>query len=504
MHEDIVDKDNNILTPSIWREKRIAAVLLVDKMYGKENNKLLYKCIPYNKNLPIFLVTYENKQGFSKTHKHKYVLLEFKHWNNKHPLGQLVQTFGNVDDLSCLYDYLLFALDIHTSNQRFTKRFMVEYKNDTKQNHLKEMKKRYNLQDRTNYEIYTIDGETTRDFDDGIGLIQHKDKSIFSIYISNPVLWMDYLNLWDYYGDRISSVYLPDRVVNMLPNMMSNKVAGLLEGEIAIAFVMDIQIVSDKIESVDYKNVLIKVKKNYRYEEKKLLKNPMYKTILSLMSSIGMRVENSYKCIEKWMIYFNSKIGETLSQYNRGVYRYCKVLKTNHKTIPLPLIDYISWGETNSGYSLYDKDLAHLVLGVSYYAQMSSPIRRIVDILNMIEMQDQTGMCTLSTNTINYKNNWLTKIEDINNTIRSIKRLEYDTKLLKYYLTTENVTDRVYEGYIVAILDEKIFKVFIPELEVSTILKNIQPMALYTKIQCRLCLLQDEVNIVQKIRLNVI
>ena len=33
---------------------------------------------------------------------------------------------------SFLYDYLLFALDIHSSNQRFTKQFMVEYKNDTK------------------------------------------------------------------------------------------------------------------------------------------------------------------------------------------------------------------------------------------------------------------------------------------------------------------------------------------------------------------------------------
>ena len=66
------------------------------------------------------------------------------------------------------------------------------------------------------------------------------------------------------------------------------------------------------------------------------------------------------------------------------------------------------------------------------------------------------------------------------------------------------MTNRVYEGYIVAILNEKIFKVFIPELEVSTILKNIQSMALYTKIQCTLCLLQDEVNIVQKIRLNIV
>ena len=235
-----------------------------------------------------------------------------------------------------------------------------------------------------------------------------------------------------------------------------------------------------------------------------LLKNPMYKTIVRLLSNIGMRVENSYKCIEKWMIYFNSKIGETLSQYNSGVFRYCRVLNTNHKSIPSPLIDYISWGETNSGYSLYKKELSHGVLGVSYYAQMSSPIRRIVDILNMIEMHEQKAMCKLSANTIHYKNRWLTKIEDINTTIRSIKRLESDTKLLKYYLNTENVSKRVYEGYIVAILDEKIFKVFIPELEVTSILKRIQPMALYTKIQCTLCLLQDEVNIIQKIRLNII
>ena len=90
----------------------------------KKKKKWLFKCIPYNKVLPVFLVPYEEKINFTKTRINKYVLIKFKHWNDKHPLGELLQTFGNVDMLSCLYDYLLFALDIHISNQCFTKQFM--------------------------------------------------------------------------------------------------------------------------------------------------------------------------------------------------------------------------------------------------------------------------------------------------------------------------------------------------------------------------------------------
>ena len=61
---DIVDDNNSILTGSIWREKSVAGVLIMDKMYGKEKKKWLYKCIPYNKCLPVFLVPYEENSRF--------------------------------------------------------------------------------------------------------------------------------------------------------------------------------------------------------------------------------------------------------------------------------------------------------------------------------------------------------------------------------------------------------------------------------------------------------
>ena len=256
MHEDIVDENNILQRASYWREKPIACILKLDNMYGKEKGRLLYKCIPYNKHLPVFLVPYEEKKKFSKKRVHKYVLIKYKHWNDKHPIGILTQTFGNIDNLSCLYDYLLFALDIHTSNQRFTKQFVIMYKQYTKQQHITTMKDKYKLEDRLSYSIITIDGETTQDFDDAIGYVKKGDVEILSVYISNPVLWMDHFDLWNEYGDRTSSIYLPDRVVNMLPNMMGTKVASLVEGEQSVAFVMDIYIRGSSIECITYKNVM--------------------------------------------------------------------------------------------------------------------------------------------------------------------------------------------------------------------------------------------------------
>lgn len=501
---DIVDDKNTIHTGSIWREKPIAGVLLLDKMYGKEKKKWLYKCIPYNKVLPVFLVPYEEKNNFSKTRINKYVLITFKHWNNKHPLAELVQTFGNVDMLSCLYDYLLFALDIHSSNQRFTKQFMRCLKEQTKETIIDSIKKQYNVEDRTNYEIYTIDGETTRDFDDGIGLVQDSDNSILSIYISNPVLWMDYLQLWDYYGDRISSIYLPDRVINMLPNKMSNQTVGLIKGETSIAFVMDITICASKIQGIQYKNALVKIRKNFIYEEPELLSNPIYNGIVSILNNLNMNVTNSHKCIEKLMIYFNSRIGDTLSKYGKGIYRYCRVTNNTTTCIPIALNNFTRWADTQSAYALFNKDLYHELLDIRYYTQMSSPIRRIVDIINMIEIHENESLCKLHKDTIQYKNNWIDKLDIINDKRRAIKRLESETKLLNYYLTQEDISSRIYDGYIVSILDEHKYIVFIPELQSSAILKVIKSIELYTKIQCSLCLLHDEINIIQKIRISLI
>ena len=218
------------------------------------------------------------------------------------------------------------------------------------------------------------------------------------------------------------------------------------------------------------------------------------------MESLDMKVENSYKCIEKLMIYFNSKIGDSLASYKKGIYRYCSIEEGVVKKVPLALQDFMKWQDTHSGYALYNDTLTHYTLGVRYYTQMSSPIRRIVDMINMIEFQLNRNMCSLSQKTLAFKDNWLSKVDTINDTHRAIKQLESQTKLLKYYTTTQNADVLVHEAYIVCKLADNKYKLYIPTLQSTGILKVFEELPLYMKINCKLCLLQDDINIVQKIR----
>jgi hypothetical protein len=81
----------------------MAGILVLEhnKTYGRTENKkrLLYKCIPDDTYLPIFLVPYEVKLGFSKVQKNKYVVFRFDHWTDKHPRGLITETIGDVDIL---------------------------------------------------------------------------------------------------------------------------------------------------------------------------------------------------------------------------------------------------------------------------------------------------------------------------------------------------------------------------------------------------------------------
>ena len=38
-----------------------------------------------------------------------------------------------------------------------------------------------------------------------------KAKYILRIYISNVSIWLDYLNLWNIFSDRVSTIYFPDK-----------------------------------------------------------------------------------------------------------------------------------------------------------------------------------------------------------------------------------------------------------------------------------------------------
>ena len=79
----------------------------------------------------------------------------------------------------------------------------------------------------------------------------------------------------------------------------------------------------------------------------------------------------------------------------------------------------------------------HKGLKLDTYTHITSPIRRIVDILNMIKL-----IGTLN-NANDFYNKWITRIDYINETNRNIKKLQSQCELLHLFTTNPSILDKV-------------------------------------------------------------
>ena len=66
--------------------------------------------------MPIFLVPYKVVLGFNKETVNKYVRFSFLHWDDKHPIGELIECIGDVNNISAYYQYSqkVFGITIFT------------------------------------------------------------------------------------------------------------------------------------------------------------------------------------------------------------------------------------------------------------------------------------------------------------------------------------------------------------------------------------------------------
>ncbi len=295
---DIKDKNVNILHSSVRSMPSIPGILVLkgNKTYGKYKDKFLYKCIPDDRRFPEFTVPYNVKLGFSKNTDNKYIVFKYNNWDNKHPQGTIVSVLGDVDILSNFYEYQLYCKSLYASIQEFNKAVSNKLKKKTAPEFISSMIEKYDITDRTNEQVYSIDSKETSDYDDAFSITELGNNAYkISIYISNVPLWMEELDLWESFSQRISTIYLPDRKRPMMPLTLSNCVCSLCEKEDRLAFCIDLTIKDNEIIGYCLENTYINVYKNHVYDSKELLKDKNYKLMLDVVDKLS----KDYKYLKK-------------------------------------------------------------------------------------------------------------------------------------------------------------------------------------------------------------
>lgn len=531
--------------------ENIPAVLIIadNKSYGRENKlangqiythnkaklqngRLLYKCIPDDVRIPIFLVPYEIKQiGFSKVYTNIYVTIRYKQWDDKHPHANLSQTIGSVDVLDNFYEYQLYCKSLNASIQKFNKdtNKAIQSKAQEHDSFISEICKKYSqIEDRTNWKTFTIDPATSLDYDDGFSIKKLNDtQTLLSIYIANVTIWMDTLNLWSSFSQRISTIYLPNRKRPMLPTILSDCLCSLQQNMRRFAFVIDIVLdEQSKIISINYTNVLIRIFKNFAYEEHSLLANPEYIFLLNTTKKMATNykyinnVRDSHEVVCYLMILMNYHCAKELYNFHNGVFRSTIIKKQIQlpDSLPEDVNSFIKiWNSVCAQYvdlnsiptsELTKSKIRHNVIEMDAYIHITSPIRRLVDLLNMIKFQQNKALIPLSSNAEQFYDKWIGEIDYINVTMQAIRKVQSDCSLLDTCFNKPETLNKIYDGYCFnkLVRNDGLYQfiVFLPELRLASRITMRENLENYDKRKYKLYLFNDEEKFKRKIRLQLV
>ena len=530
----------------------IAGVLVLEgnKTFGRTGNKkrLFYKCVPDDHRLPVFLVPYDLKVGFSKVYKNKFVIFRFDNWNHKHPHGILLETLGDVDNLEAFYEYQLYCKNLHVPITDFTNRTRASLNKKTNDEFVEQIFKnpQFQMEDRRSNYIFTIDPLHSLDFDDGFGIERVGENWRVSVYISNVFVWLETLGLWNSFSKRVATIYLPDRRRPMLPTILSDILCSLQQNQPRFALAMDVVVDSmgNLVEDnpISYKNVLIDVKRNYTYEDPKMLTaDAAYKQLFDISTLMDNTIRNSHDIVAHWMVQMNTFTGILMAQQKVGIFRSAAYLNTDFDTslrkedmsrLNEETVRVIkSWNNTIGQYVPFNEnvDFHHMLIrnsvaknnsaafskvgekdrGMNMYIHITSPIRRLVDLLNqMILFENFSLVKTMSPDAKVFLENWMTQMEYINTSMRYIRKVQTSCELLSHCFKHPEMMENQYRG----VVFDKIVKndgfitymVYLEELKLLSRITTQTDVSNYSYNNFNMYLFEDEDKLKKKIRLQLV
>ena len=242
-----IDEENEVFIPKEYAQFALAGdeveVLLFPKRKNKQEGEIIniikrrkeeFVGIIDDSSSNYFLITDDRKISFDvfippKTIKKEYlnkkVVVKVEGWDSKYknPIGKVIQVIGEIDDHnteinSILYDYGF--------SPKFPDKVEKEANKITKEISKEEISERLDIRKTT---TFTIDPKDAKDFDDALSVKKLKNGNWeIGVHIADVSHYVKKGGVIDKEAaERATSVYLVDRVIPMLPEVLSNNICSL-------------------------------------------------------------------------------------------------------------------------------------------------------------------------------------------------------------------------------------------------------------------------------------
>jgi len=529
-------------------------VLKNNRTYGRyknnPKNKLLYKCVPDDRDAPTVLVPYEMKHiGFSKSFTNLYVTFHIESTNDDskghpskamlphEPIAKLASTIGPVDVLAHYYEYQLAAHRLTEPISGFTRATNQALRQGAVSTDISAI---------TNTpRIFTIDPGGSTDFDDAVSIetldaAEGRTAHRITIHIADVPALLTRLDLWEHVSDRVATVYLPSDAEQtkkpMLPPVLSDDLCSLVADKDRPTLALELTIIDSEIVGTVFKRARVSVARNYQYEERALLRDPDYINLLSVVRNMRAMpdqqyvesIGDSHDVVAYLMILMNCVAARTLRAAGTGIFRAAPGAETDAKDEidnPVAAQFFRSGGAARyldlESIPIENQDAAlrHAALNVDAYVHITSPIRRLADLLNMARLQQR--LCLITAETESHQSDafyakWIIRLDHINERMTAIRKTQNDCALVAAVAHDPDALTKEWVGYVCDTCDDRSrFSVFIPELKLvaktraafdpdASDMKPLAPPPLRAKVQCRIHLFQDEDRVRRKVRVSVL
>ncbi len=319
----------------------------------KEHSSIF--CVTLNNKIPDFYIPREKLNGAKNGDK---VMVEFLDWPDSAgcPFGKVIMLLDNSNSLD---DEINLGIKIFNIRNCFSKKIEEELKHIFKKTSNKDLDKRRDFRlDNT----FTIDPKDAKDFDDAISVkFINNNTTEIGVHIADVSHFVHEGSQIDKEAlGRGFSIYLPGRVIPMLPEKIANDICSLKEKVDRLTFSIIFNIDSKfEIKDVWIGKGIINSNKRFSYEEAencmKCINDPYYKEIDYLhqlttslkdkrMKGGGINFERSdiyfelnekqepvgvkekislesHKVVEELMLLANKKVAEKLSKNRKSIYR---------------------------------------------------------------------------------------------------------------------------------------------------------------------------------------